>query len=128
MGIAEACGARTQPFFYPHKQRYNLRPSAKRHQHRRAGDLDQPAAVKQFDDWPHERVDRFIAYLVKHRHRSVNYAYYQAEGIPIGSGEIESTAKQVGRRLKILGTQWDEDNVQQVLQQRCAYLNSYFSR
>ncbi|MBE9141315.1 hypothetical protein IQ254_29685 [Nodosilinea sp. LEGE 07088] len=47
------------------------------------GDLE--GAVRQFDDWPHEQVDRFIAYLAKHRHRIVNYAYYQAEGMSIGS-------------------------------------------
>jgi hypothetical protein len=70
----------------------------------------------------------FSAYLRKHRHCTVNYAYYQAEGISIGSGEIESTVKQIGRRIKISGAQWDEDNVRQVLQQRCAYLNDYFSR
>ncbi len=38
------------------------------------GDVE--GAIKQFDDWPHERVDRFIAYLAKHRRRIVNYAYY----------------------------------------------------
>ena len=90
------------------------------------GDVE--GAVKQFDDWPHERAERFIAYLAKHRHRIVNYAYYQAEGISIGSGEIESTVKQIGRRMKISGAQWGKDNVQQVLHQRCAYLNGYFSR
>ncbi len=89
------------------------------------GDLE--GAVKLFDDWPHERVDRFIAYLTKHRHRIVNYSYYQAEGISIGSGEIESTVKQIGRRVKISGAQWHEDNVQQVLKHRCAYLNHQFS-
>jgi hypothetical protein len=90
------------------------------------GDVE--GAVKLFDDWNHERVDQFVAYLTKHRHRLVNYAYYQAEGISIGSGEIESTVKQIGRRVKISGAQWDEDNVQQVLRQRCAYLNNYFSK
>lgn len=89
------------------------------------GDVE--GAVKQFDDWPHERVERFIAYLTKHRHRIVNYSYYQAEGISIGSGEIESTVKQIGRRVKISGAQWDEGNVQQVLKHRCAYLNRQFS-
>lgn len=89
---------------------------------------DSEAAVKQFDDWPHERADRFIAYLAKHRHRIVNYAYYQAEGISIGSGEIESTVKQIGRRVKIAGAQWDRAHVPQVLKHRCAYLNDYFSK
>jgi hypothetical protein len=89
------------------------------------GDVD--GAVALFDDWQHKRVDRFIAYLTKHRHRIVNYSYYQAEGISIGSGEIELTVKQVGRRMKISGAQWNEDNVQQVLRHRCAYLNGQFS-
>jgi hypothetical protein len=50
------------------------------------GDID--GAVRLFDDWPHERVDQFIGYLTKHRHRIVNYQYYQAEGISIGSGAV----------------------------------------
>lgn len=89
------------------------------------GDVD--GAVKLFDDWQHERVDRFIAYLAKHRPRIVNYCYYQAEGISIGSGEVESLVKQIGRRVKLSGAQWHPDNVQQVLLQRCAYLNGEFS-
>jgi hypothetical protein len=89
------------------------------------GDVD--GAVRLFDDWPHERVDRFIGYLAKHRHRIVNYSYYQAEGISIGSGAVESTIKQIGRRVKISGAQWKEDNVPQVLRHRCAYLNGQFS-
>ncbi|MBO1351488.1 MAG: hypothetical protein EBE86_030845 [Hormoscilla sp. GUM202] len=50
-----------------------------------------PEALKEFDDWDHPRVDNFRAYVTKHRHRIVNYSYYQAEGISIGSGEVEST-------------------------------------
>jgi hypothetical protein len=38
----------------------------------------------------------FVAYLTKHRHRIVNYSYFQAEGISIGSGTVESTVKQIG--------------------------------
>lgn len=90
------------------------------------GDVE--AAVRQFEGWFHERVNRFMAYLSKHRHRIVNYAYYHAEGISVGSGEVESTVKQIGRRVKISGAQWAEDKVTQVLRQRCAYLNRYFSQ
>jgi hypothetical protein len=60
--------------------------------------------------------------------RLVNYGYYQAEGICIGSGEIEATVKQVGRCIKISGAQWEKDNVPQGLKQRCAYLNGQFSK
>jgi len=89
------------------------------------GDVE--GAIAQFEDWQHERVTNFVSYLNKHRQRIVNYDYYQAEGVSIGSGAVESTVKQLGRRIKISGAQWDKANVPQVLKQRCAYLNGQFS-
>lgn len=89
------------------------------------GDVD--GAIKQFKGWQHEQVDNFIAYLNKHRHRIVNYGYFQAEGISIGSGAIESTVKQIGARVKLSGAQWKAENVPQVLLHRCAYLNGQIS-
>lgn len=66
----------------------------------------------------------FCQYLRKHRHRILNYDYYQREQIcSIGSGAVESGIKQIARRIKISGAQWSEDNVPQVLAHRCAYLN-----
>ena len=38
-------------------------------------------------------------------------------------GAVESGVKQIDRRLKISGAQWESENVNQVLQLRCAYLN-----
>ena len=71
-----------------------------------------------------KQADNFCAYLEKHRHRIINYQYYQAEQIcSIGSAAIESTVKQIDRRTKISGTQWNLDNVPQVLAHRCAYIN-----
>jgi hypothetical protein len=90
------------------------------------GDVD--GAIAQFNDWQHERVTTLIAYLNKHRPRIVNYAYYQAEGISIGSGAVESTIKQMSRRMKLSGAQWERDNLPQVLKQRSAYLNGQFSK
>lgn len=89
------------------------------------GDIE--GAIAQFQGCQEEGVKRFIGYLNKHRKRIVNYGYFQAEGLTIGSGAIESTVKQIGRRLKISGAQWKEENVPQVLMQRCAYLNGAFS-
>ena len=89
---------------------------------------DVKGAIAQFNDWHPERVTTFMAYLNKHRHRIVNYGYYQAEGISIGSGAIESTVKQIGQRIKLSGAQWKKDNVPQVLFQRTAYLNGQFSK
>jgi hypothetical protein len=53
-----------------------------------------------------------------------HYQYYQEEEISsIASGAVESTVKQIDRRLKISGAQWKAENVPQVLKHRCAYLN-----
>lgn len=72
-----------------------------------------------------KQAHNFGNYLEKHRHRIINYSYYQAEEIcAIGSGAVESTVKQIDRRLKISGAQWKKENVPQVLKHRCAYLNN----
>ncbi|BAY47589.1 hypothetical protein SAMD00079811_52070 [Scytonema sp. HK-05] len=81
-------------------------------------------AIALFADCKLKQAENFCIYLEKHRHRIVNYQYYQAEQIcSIGSGAIESTVKQIDRRTKISGAQWKVDNVPQVLAHRCAYLN-----
>jgi hypothetical protein len=69
-------------------------------------------------------VTNFISYLRKHRHRLVNYMYFQAEQLSsIGSGAVESAVKQIDKRLQIVGAQWKYENLPQMLQLRCAYLN-----
>lgn len=71
-----------------------------------------------------KEAQNFCDYLETHRHRIVNYNYYQEEAIcSIASGAVESTVKQIDRRLKISGAQWHKSNVPQVLKHRCAYLN-----
>ncbi len=88
------------------------------------GDINR--AIQEFSDWKHDNVERFINYLNEHRERIINYDYFYSEAISIGSGAIESTIKQIGRRIKISGAQWKTENVPQVLRHRCAYLNGYF--
>lgn len=66
----------------------------------------------------------FCNYLEKHRSRIVNYEQLSKQQIcSIGSGAVESTVKQIDRRLKISGAQWLKKNVNQMLKLRCAYLN-----
>jgi hypothetical protein len=66
----------------------------------------------------------FCVYLKKHQDRIVNYQDLQSKKIcSIGSGAVESAIKQISRRIKISGAQWNEQNVQQVLAHRVAYLN-----
>ena len=62
------------------------------------------------------------------QHRLVaNYQLYQEVGICIGSGSVESWIKQIGSRIKIIGAQWNQKNVPQMLKLRCAYLNGNIS-
>ena len=84
-------------------------------------------AIALFSDCKLGTVPNFIAYLTKHRARLINYQYFQLEGLTIGSGSVESGVKQIGRRIKISGAQWDAKNVDQVVKHRCAYLNGQFS-
>lgn len=82
------------------------------------------SVLEIFRDSPRKQAHNFCEYLTKHRHRIVNYEYYQAEDIcSIGSGAVESAVKQIDRRLQISGAQWNRENVPQVLAHRCAYLN-----
>ena len=90
------------------------------------GKVDEVIAL--FSDCKLDTVPNFIAYLTKHRHRLINYEYFQLEGFTIGSGSIESGVKQIGRRIKISGAQWETKNVDQVVKHRCAYLNGQFSK
>ncbi len=82
------------------------------------------AARALFADLTSKPAQNFCSYLDKHRNRIVNYQYYQAEQIcSIGSGAVESAVKQIDRRTKISGAQWNKENVPQVLAHRCAYIN-----
>jgi hypothetical protein len=66
----------------------------------------------------------FCAYLDVHRHRLINYHEFQSQQLcSIGSGAVESAVKQIDRRLKLSGAQWKRENVNQILNLRCAYLN-----
>ena len=82
------------------------------------------AALELFQNCSFKQAQNFCEYLIKHRHRIINYEHFQAEQIySIGSGAVESAVKQINRRLKISGAQWNQENVPQVLAHRCAYLN-----
>lgn len=69
------------------------------------------------------QADCFIRYLQKHRHRLPSYQESQAEGLPIGSGDVESTVKRIGERIKITGASWKIENVPTILRLRTAFLN-----
>lgn len=81
-------------------------------------------AIALFANCNLKQAENFCTYLEKHRHRIINYQYYQSEEIcSIGSGAVESSIKQIDRRTQISGAQWKFENVPQVIAHRCAYLN-----
>lgn len=86
------------------------------------GQVDEAKAL--FTNCRRKQADNFCAYLTKHRHRLINYEYFQEQQLSaIGSGAVESAVKQIDRRLKISGAQWKRENVTAMLQLPCAYLN-----
>jgi hypothetical protein len=85
------------------------------------GQVEQALAL--FEGLKSDRARRFCLYLQTHRHRIVNYDYYQSEGLPIGSGAVESWIKQIDARVQIAGARWKPERVPQMLKLRCAYLN-----
>lgn len=85
------------------------------------GEVD--ATIALFMECKSDEARCFRGYLERHRERIPNYGYYQAEGIPIGSGDVESLVKQISARVKLSGASWEASHVPQVLAHRCAYLN-----
>jgi len=61
------------------------------------GRVDQTLAL--FSSRKKKQAQNFCTYLENHRHRIINYSYYQAENIcAIASGAVESTVKQLTGR------------------------------
>lgn len=89
------------------------------------GEVDKAKAL--FTVGELEQARKFCKYLEHHRQRIVNYAYFQAEGLTIGSGAVESSIKQIDFRMKRTGAQWKRENIPQALSVRCAYLNGQFA-
>jgi hypothetical protein len=83
----------------------------------------QPATQKA-----REEIDRLIVYLDNQRDR-FGYDACKAEGMPIGSGGIESANKFIAHvRLKRSGAWWLVENGNGTLRLRCALYNGTFDR
>jgi hypothetical protein len=87
-------------------------------------------AKEAFSDWenPPKEVINFLIYLDDHKGRIPNYQLDQQEGLCIGSGAVESTIKRISARIKLSGAQWNMSNLNNVLKQRCEYLNRYMAK
>lgn len=77
--------------------------------------------VRAFD--PRWIAHRNIGYFEENRER-MNYPAYRAQGLPIGSGVVESACKHVvASRCKRAGMRWDESGAENILALRCLALN-----
>lgn len=66
-------------------------------------------------------------YFECHKER-MRYAYFRSQGYQIGSGTIESAAKQIGMmRMKVPGAIWNEANARIVAKARAAYLSDHWA-
>jgi hypothetical protein len=84
------------------------------------------AVLDLFNSSQLKQAQNFCAYLKGHASRIVNYAYCQSmtlTPIPIGSGSVESSVKQIDQRLQLTGAQWNPENVNPMLALRCNYLS-----
>ncbi len=70
-----------------------------------------------------DKVDKTVAYIQKRRHM-MDYAAYQAAGLMIGSGIVESSNRRViGLRLKQAGMHWSKAGADAVMHVRALYLS-----
>ena len=83
------------------------------------------------------RIHKIIAVLTKRGHadlaiyferhqRRMQYHQFREEGLPIGSGTVESGVKQFKQRLCGTGMRWQEDNANRMLVIRAAVLSNQF--
>lgn len=79
-----------------------------------------PAEASPTD--PRNRVDRALTYYEYHRSR-MNYPEYRRLGLPLTSSHIESTIKQINRRVKGTEKFWSPTTSEAVLQLRADYLS-----
>ena len=91
------------------------------------GRLDETiAACQQFIRKEDSSDPAFVAarYYEKNRFR-MDYPTYRRQGYQIGSGTIESAAKQIGLlRMKVAGAIWNEDSARLVAKARAAFLSN----
>jgi hypothetical protein len=81
----------------------------------RTGELAQGGAER-------EAVQKSLTYLENQKGR-MKYDEYRRDGLPIMSSIIESTVKQIGRRVKGSEKFWTEEGAEALLQLRADYLS-----
>jgi hypothetical protein len=84
-------------------------------------ELGMPSANAREND-PRRIVQETLGYVENNRTR-MNYPDYRRQGLPISSAPVESTIKQLNRRVKATEKFWLETGAEALLQLRAAYLS-----
>ena len=73
-----------------------------------------------------DEIRKAANYFENHKER-MRYAYFRKQGYQIGSGTIESAAKQIGlMRMKVPGAIWNEANARKIAKARASYLSDHW--
>ena len=90
------------------------------------GDTDKLIAtcIKLAETNAHDDIRKAANYFREHKAR-MRYAYFRSQGYQIGSGTIESAAKQIGlMRMKVPGARWNEESARLVAKARATFLSN----
>lgn len=92
-----------------------------------AGDVRQVIrTLKGYQGQGKERITNLFKYLKRFRD-AVDYDYFRAKGLPIGSGEVESAHRYIPqKRLKIPGATWHPNTVNPMLALRIIRANGWW--
>ena len=81
-----------------------------------------PAPPEASEDDPRRVVAEALGYVANNRAR-MDYPRYRRLGLPISSAAVESTIKQINRRIKGTEKFWLEEGAEAMLQLRAAHLS-----
>ena len=81
---------------------------------------------EEYATQPNDRLRRLIGYLERFSD-AVDYTAFQAQGYPIGSGEVESAHRAIPqKRLKLPGACWHPDSINPMLALRVLRANDWW--
>ena len=92
-----------------------------------AGDVKQVIrTLKGYQGLGSEHIANLFGYL-KRFIDAVDYDYFRAKGLPVGSGKVESAHRYIPqKRLKILGATWHPDTINPMLALRILRANDWW--
>ena len=89
-------------------------------------DIASALELKGLPTSAHKTLTRLYSYLDKHRDH-INYDQFEALGLPLGSGLVESACKWlIQQRFKGVGMRWGEEGFNHLLHLRLDWVNGRF--